>query len=171
MLACVKAQRVYGAARGPNNEHTRNTHTPLILISGERHWKDQFLVQNILFLLSMSPEMVWWWLLLRRASLLGSTVDSKQCHEQFVTPLSCFPLSRCNSSAFRTPILLHLLLSLDTCGGVDSLGVFPLLLKMVADIICTKQSIISVGSNVWIFSRELAVYQCNCHSQGCSIPW
>ena len=66
-----------------------------------------------------------------KASLLGFQLDCKQCHEQFVTPLSCFPQSRCNSLAFRTPVLLHLLLHLDTYGGVDPLGVFPLFLKMV----------------------------------------
>ena len=60
-----------------------------------------------------------------KASLLGSQFDSKQCREQFVTPLSCFPQCRCsNFLAFRTPVLLHLLLDLDTYGGVDHLGVF-----------------------------------------------
>ena len=42
------------------------------------------------------------------ASVLGSQFDSKQCREQFVTPLSCFPQSRnsrCNSLSFRTPVL------------------------------------------------------------------
>ena len=44
--------------------------------------------------------------------------------------------------AFRTSVLLHLLLDLDTYGGVNSLGVFPLFLKKVADIIAPKLSII-----------------------------
>ena len=69
-----------------------------------------------------------------KASLLGSQFDSKQCCEQFVTPLSCFPQSRCNSLAFRTSVFLRLLL--------DPLDVFPLFLKKVADIIAPKQSII-----------------------------
>ena len=62
-----------------------------------------------------------------KASNLGYQFDSKQCREQFVTSLSCFPQSRCNSLAFRTPVLLRVLLDLDTYGGVDSLGVFTLL--------------------------------------------
>ena len=70
-----------------------------------------------------------------KASLLGSQFDSKQCRERFVTSLSCFPQSWCNSLAFRTPILLCLLLDLDTYGGVDYLGVFLLFLNMVEDII------------------------------------
>ena len=74
----------------------------------------------------------------KKVSLLDSQFDSKQYCEQFVTPLSCFPQSWCNSLAFRTSVLPRLLLDLDTYGGVDTLGVFPLFLKMVADIIALK---------------------------------
>ena len=78
-----------------------------------------------------------------KASLLGSQFDSKQCREQFVAPLSCFPQSRCNYFlAFRTSVLQRLLLDLDRYGGVDSLSMFPLFLKKVADIIALKLSII-----------------------------
>ena len=77
-----------------------------------------------------------------KASLLCSQLDSKQCREQIVTPLSCFPQPRCNSLAFRTSVLLRLLLDLDTYGGVDPLGVFPLFLKTVADIIAPNLCII-----------------------------
>ena len=49
-------------------------------------------------------------------SLLGSQFDSKQCREQIVTPLTCFPRSRCNSLAFRTSVPLHLLLDVVTYG-------------------------------------------------------
>ena len=76
-----------------------------------------------------------------KASLLGSQFDSKQCREQFVTPLPCFPKSRCNSLAFRTSVLLCLFLDLDTYGGVDPLVVFPLFLK-VAAIVAPKLCII-----------------------------
>ena len=44
--------------------------------------------------------------------------------------------------AFRTSVLQRLLLDLDTYGGFDPLGVFPLFLKKVADIIAPKLSII-----------------------------
>ena len=56
--------------------------------------------------------------LAEKALLLGSQFDSKQCCEQFVTPLACFPQSRCKSLAFPTSVLLHLLLDLDTYSGV-----------------------------------------------------
>ena len=62
----------------------------------------------------------------KKVSLLGSLCDSKQCHEPFDTPLSCFSQSRCNYLAFWTSVLLHLLLNLDTYGVVDPLGVFHL---------------------------------------------
>ena len=94
----------------------------------------------------MRPGVIWWWLLLKKPhSCICSQFDSKQCSEQFVTPLPCFSQSRCNSLAFRTPVLLHLLLELDTSGGVDPLGVFPLFQKMVADIIAPKLSIMFHG--------------------------
>ena len=82
-----------------------------------------------------------------KAPLLGSQFDSKLCREQFVTPLSFFPRYRCNSWAFRT--LLHLLLDLDTSGGVEPLGVFPLFIKTVADIITPRLSIIFLGLIRW----------------------
>ena len=80
-----------------------------------------------------------------KASLLGSQLDSKQCREQFVTPLPCFPQSIYNYLVLRTSVLLHMLLDLDTYGGVDPLGVFPLFLKKVADIIAPRLSIIFRG--------------------------
>ena len=54
-----------------------------------------------------------------------------------------------NSLAFRTPVLLRLLLDLDIYGGVKPLGVFPLFLKMVVDIIAPKLCIIFR----WLISR------------------
>ena len=77
-----------------------------------------------------------------KASLLGSQFDSKQCHEQLVTPLSCFPQPWCNFLAFRTSVLLCLLLDLDTYGDIDPFCVFSLFLNKVVDIIAPKLSII-----------------------------
>ena len=58
------------------------------------------------------------------------------------THLSCFPQSMCNCLAFRTSVLLRLLLDLDTYEGVNLLGVLPLFLTKVADVIAPKLSII-----------------------------
>ena len=83
-----------------------------------------------------------------KTSLLGSQFDSNSVVNSS-SHLSCFPQSRCNSLAFRTPVLLHLLLDLDTYGGVDPLGVFLLFLKMFGDIIAPKISIIFCGLICW----------------------
>ena len=80
--------------------------------------------------------------LAEKASLLVSQFDSKQCREQFVTHLSSFPQSGFNSLAFRTSVLLCLLLDFEMYGGVYYLGMFPLFLKKVAGIIAPKLSII-----------------------------
>ena len=106
--------------------------TPPVYISGVRHSKARSLMWNLLFRLSVGPVGVLVVAPAEKGSLLGSQFDRKQCREQFVTPLSCFPQSRWNSLAFQTSVLLRLLLDLDTYVGVDPLGVFPLFLKMVA---------------------------------------
>ena len=74
---------------------------------------------------------------------------------------------------FIYTVLLCLLLDLDTYRGVDPLGVFPLFLKKVTDIIALKLSIIfrkliRLGS----FAECWWAANVTCsHSQGCSIYW
>ena len=120
VLARAKAQRVYGAARESHNEGTRNT---LKHSTCSRKWWET-LKGSILGVKPSVPALKG----LRdalvvapaeKASMLGSQFDRKQCRQQFVAPLSCFPQSRCNSLAFRTSVLLRLLLDLDTYGGAD----------------------------------------------------
>ena len=69
--------------------------------------------------------MVWWRLLLRKhhSSALSLTVSSV-----LSSSLHLCHVSLCLGAilGFRTPVLLRLLLDLDTYGGVDPLGVFPL---------------------------------------------
>ena len=137
VLARAEAQGVYGAANVSHNERTRN---PLKHSTCSHKWWETLkgsilLVCSRLFLLSGGQEVVWRWLLLRKRhswalSLTASSVVSSSSHV-------CF-----NSWAFRTPVLLRLLLDLNTYGCVDSLVVFPLFLKIVADIIAPKFSII-----------------------------
>ena len=154
MLAHAEALRVYSAARESHNERSRNT---LKHFTCSHKWwetlKDSIfgvkqsipalrgtgggLVLQTVHSLYLSPA--------EKASLVGSQFDSKKCREQFVTPLCCFPQPRCNSLAFRTPVLLRLRLDFDTYGGVHPLGVFPLFLKMVADLIAPKLSLIFRG--------------------------
>ena len=141
-LARSEAQRVYGAARESDNECKRIT---LKYSTCSHKWWETLKFS----IFGVKPSIP----ALRgprggvvvahaeKASLLGSQFDSKQCREQFVNPLSCFPEFRCNSLAFRTSVLLRLLLDLDTYGGVEPLGALTLFLKKVADIIAPKLSI------------------------------
>ena len=128
MLARAEAQRVYGAARESHNECTRNT----LMHSTCSHKWWETLKRSIFSVKPAIPTLrgpggglvV---VSAKKASLLSSQFDSKQCREQFVTSLSCFPQSRCNFLAFQTSVLRRLL-DLDTYGGVDPLCVFPLFL-------------------------------------------
>ena len=143
MLAHAKAQRVYGDAWESHNERTRNTLTH----STCSHKRWETLKGSIICVIPSirAPRGPGAGLVVApagKASLLNSQFDSRQCREQFVAPLSHFPQSRCNSLAFLTSVLLRLLLDLDTYRGVDPLGVFPLFLKKVADIIAPKLTII-----------------------------
>ena len=92
------------------------------------------------------------------ASLLGSQFDSKQYREQLVTPLYCFPHSRCNSLAFRIPVIFRMRLDLDTYGAVYLLDEFPVFLKMVSVSIAPKLSIaLSWANPSGIIPRVLAI--------------
>ena len=143
MLARAEAQRVYGATRESQNERTRYT---LKHSTCSHEWWE--ILNGTIFGMKPSipalkgPGRGLVVTSAEKESLLGSQFCSKRCREQFVTSLSSFPQSRCNSLAYRIPVFLHLLLDLDTYGGVDPLGVFPLFLEMVTEIIAPKLSII-----------------------------
>ena len=142
VLARAEAQSVYGASRESHNERTRNTvkHSTCSHKWWETLKGSIFSVKHSILALGgpggglvVAPA--------EKSSFLGSQFDSKQCREQFVTLLSCFPQSRCNSLVLRTSVLLRLLLDLDTY-GVLILWVFPLFLKKVEDNIAPELSIV-----------------------------
>ena len=142
MLTREDTLRIYSTARELHNESTRNTlrHSKCSRKWGETLKFTIFGVKSILALRGHGGGLLV--ALAEKASLLGSQFDSKQCCEQFIIPLCCFPHYRCNALVFWTTVFPHLLLELDTYGGVDPSGVFSLFLKMVADIIAKKLSII-----------------------------
>ena len=106
VLARAEAQRVYGAARESHNERTRNT---LKHCTCSHKWWET--LKGSIFAVQQSIPALWrprGGLVVAPAekpSLPGYQFDSKQCLEQFITPLSCFPQSQCNSLAFRTLVL------------------------------------------------------------------
>ena len=122
VLGRAEAQRVYGAARVSYNECTRNTLKPSTSTCSYK-WRETLkgsifgVIPSIPAVkgpgdgLVVAPA--------DKASLLGSEFESKQCREQFLTPLWFFSQSMCNSLAFRTSILC-LLVDIDTYGGVSS---------------------------------------------------
>ena len=149
MLARAEAHRVYGAANESHNELNKNT---LRHSTCSHKWRERlkcsiFVVKPSIPALKgpggglmVAPA--------ENASLLGTQFDSKQCREQFVTPLSSFLQSWRYSLVFRIPVLLRLLLDLDTYVGVDRLGVFPQFLKIVVDIITPELNVIFRGQSV-----------------------
>ena len=94
-----------------------------------------------------------------KTSLLGSKFD----RNSVVSSLSLLCLVSISlgdflGGDFWTSVLLRLLLDLDTYEGVDPLGVFPLFLKKVADIIARKLNIIFLWAHPsGIVSGVLAV--------------
>ena len=124
MLARAEAQKFYDAARKSHNEHTSNT---LKQSTCSHKWWET--LKGAIFGVKPSIPAIkehGGGLVVapaEKASLLGSQFDSKQCREQFVTLLSRFPQSRCNSLTFRIAVPLRLLLDLDSFVGVDPLGV------------------------------------------------
>ena len=140
MLARAVAQRVYGAERELHNERTRNT----LKHSGPCSHKWWETLQGSIFGVKPSihalrgPGSSLVVAPAEKASLLGSQIGSKQCREQFVTPLSCFLLSMCNSFSFRTSVFLRLLLDLDTYGGVDRFGCVSSTSKEGCGYYCSK---------------------------------
>ena len=91
--------------------------TPPIHISGKRQLKAWSLVwRREDFLECRSHQQTWVYSCILRIDsdllvapafweilLLGSQFESKQCCEQFVTPLPCFPQAMCSSLGFWTP--------------------------------------------------------------------
>ena len=142
MLARAEGRKVYGAVRESHNERTRNT---LKHSTCSHKWRET-LKGAIFGVKPFIPS-------LRRpggglvvapaekASLPGFQFDSKFCCLSSLSLLSRFYQFRCNSLTFMTSVLLRLLLDLDTYGGVDPLGVFPLFLKKG----CGKKRFIKKG--------------------------
>ena len=67
--------------------------------------------------------------LVGKDDLLSDHFDSKQSREAVDLPLTCHPSPSLTTFAFRSSELRHLLLDLDSYGGTDAFGVFPLFLK------------------------------------------
>ena len=72
------------------------------------------------------------------ADLLPDHFDSKQSRKAVDLPLTCHPSPNLATFAFRSSEVRRLLLHLDTYGGTDPLGMFPLFLKRTANVMASR---------------------------------
>ena len=63
---------------------------------------------------------------------------SSPCREAVDLPLSCHPSPSLTTFAFRSSEVRRLLLDLDSYGGTDLFGMFPLFLKRTADVMAHR---------------------------------
>ena len=80
-----------------------------------------------------------------KADLLSDHFDSKQSRESvdlLVTSLSRHPSPGLITFAFRSSEVKCLLLDLDPYGGTDPLGMLPLFLKRMADVLALRLSVV-----------------------------
>ena len=77
-----------------------------------------------------------------KIDLLSDHFDSKQSREAVDLPLTCHPSPSLTTFAFRSREVRRLLLNLDPYGGTDPLGMFPLFLKITADVMAPRLSVV-----------------------------
>ena len=73
-----------------------------------------------------------------KANLLSDHFDRKQSRDIVELPATCFPEPRLRSIAFRSKEVFDLLQDLDSNGGSDPQGFFPLFFKEVACVLAFK---------------------------------
>ena len=79
---------------------------------------------------------------LKKANLLSDTFINKQSDQELPLPSTCFPSAILTSVAFRSSELKKYLLDLDTYGGKDPDGFFPLFFKKIAVVLAPKLAVV-----------------------------
>ena len=77
-----------------------------------------------------------------KADLILDHFNCKQSMESVDLPLTHHPSPRLTSFAFRLSVVGHLLLDLDPYGGSDVLGMFPLFLQRIAEVLAPRLSVV-----------------------------
>ena len=77
-----------------------------------------------------------------KAELFNEHFDSKQCRDSVNLPPTCHRDPKLKSFAFRSRQVYRLLLDLDSHGGTDPLGFFPLFFKKLATTLAPKLSVV-----------------------------
>ena len=77
-----------------------------------------------------------------KADLLSDHIDGKQSRESVDLLVTCHPSPSLITFAFRSSEVKRFLLDLDPYGGTDPLGMFPLFLKKMADVLAPCLSVV-----------------------------
>ena len=77
-----------------------------------------------------------------KADLLSDHFESKQSTEAVDLPLTCYPSPSFTTFSFRLTEVRRLLLDLDPYGGTDPLGMFPIFLKRITDVMAPRLSVV-----------------------------
>ena len=77
-----------------------------------------------------------------KADLLSAHFYRKQCRDPVDLPSACHPSPSFTTFAFRSREVKRLLLDLDSYGGTDPLGMFPLLLKKTAVVLAPRLPVV-----------------------------
>ena len=84
-----------------------------------------------------------------KTDMLSANFDGKQSRDPEDLPSTCHPSPSLTTFAFRSREVKQLLLYLDSYGGTDPLGMFPIFLKRTAEVLAPLLSWYFSGSFVW----------------------
>ena len=77
-----------------------------------------------------------------KADMLSAHFDGKQSIYPVDLPSTCHPSPSLTAFAFRSREVKWLLLDLDSYGGTDPLGMFPLFLKKTAVVLAPRLAVV-----------------------------
>ena len=101
-----------------------------------------------------------------KVDLLSDHFDNKQSRESVDLPLTCHLSPSLITFALRSREVRRLLLNFDPYGGKVPLGMFPLFLKRIADVL----GVVSAASLSGYFAGLLEIGQCHPNSKRSSPP-
>ena len=79
------------------------------------------------------------------ADILSAHFDGKQSRDPVDLPSTCHQSPSLTTFAFRSREVKRLLLDLDSYGGTDPLGMFPIFLKKTADVLAPRLAVVFRG--------------------------
>ena len=80
--------------------------------------------------------------LIGKAEMLSAYFDEKQTRDPIDLPSTCHPCPSLTTFTFRSREVRQILLDLDSYGGTDPLGMFPLFLKTTADVMAPRLAVV-----------------------------